>query len=420
MLERFGIPVADHLDCRRRWDFIRISCRRQRSAFSQNVLFLIGSFIAGIPIRGMAKPKPGSKPTTKPSTPKAPPPSSIPAPFSPAPEKLKTFLSTLSPNHIYITSLDSHPRDFKRRIFAVPLILNIFLAILLLYRLQFATVTYFSIFTAILGYDSPAKIDTKNSDALSLLGTVGERVLMFTGDFVLVRFVGLWPWGFFLGTNGESSPVGWRRWIGFRDVEIVIRRSRRWDVPLFTKEDGSEEPRGAVREQWLDEGREGKVFAKRVLPAVERNWVKNKTSYLMLDQNWDLFFTGMLKAHALCDAGENALEDFRTAVLVYSERSGWLSWEVWKDHGEGTGDEGTRKLQLIKDKLTLMGKENLFFRWIEVVQSETSQTGPFTAERQKKAVQKIKEEFKEREVDFDEFWADVGGVESMPGMEITC
>ena len=38
--------------------------------------------------------------------------------------------------------------------------------------------------------------------------------------------------------------------------------------------------------------------------------------------------------------------------------------------------------------------------------------------RQKKAVQKIKREFEEQGVDFDEFWGSVGGVEGMPGMEI--
>ena len=252
-----------------------------------------------------------------------------------------------------------------------------------------------------------------------LVGLGGERALMFLGDFMLLRFVGMWPWGFFLGWKGEASPVGWRRWAGFRDVEIVVRRSRRWDVPLFTKEDGSEELRGAVREQWVEAGKEGKEFRERIMPAVERNYVRNKTSYMMLDKSWDLFFTGMLKAHALVDEEENKLEDFRTAVLVHSERHGWLTWEVWKEHEEGSGDEGTRKLQLIKDKLTLMGKENLFFRWIEVVQSETSQPGPFTVERRRKAVQKIKMEFEDRKVDFDEFWEDVGGVESMPGMEIT-
>ena len=33
-------------------------------------------------------------------------------------------------------------------------------------------------------------------------------------------------------------------------------------------------------------------------------------------------------------------------------------------------------------------------------------------------VQKIKAEFEERGVEFEEFWQSVGGVESMPGMEI--
>ena len=36
---------------------------------------------------------------------------------------------------------------------------------------------------------------------------------------------------------------------------------------------------------------------------------------------------------------------------------------------------------MIKNNLTALGKENLFFRWIEIVQSETSQTGSFTGER---------------------------------------
>lgn len=38
--------------------------------------------------------------------------------------------------------------------------------------------------------------------------------------------------------------------------------------------------------------------------------------------------------------------------------------------------------------------------------------------RQKKAVQKIRMEFEEQGVEFEEFWENVGGVESMPGMEI--
>ena len=280
---------------------------------------------------------------------------------------------------------------------------------------------------------------------------------MFAGDFLLFRFVGMWPWDFFLGKGGEASPVGWRRWVRFRDVEVVVRRSRRWDVPLFAKEtSGEADMRGEVgkrdgaKEEWLQEGRQGKLFKERVLPAVDKNWVKNKTSYQMLDQNWDLYFSGMIEAQALVDAGKNKTRDFRTSVLVHTEKWGWLIWEVWREQEEGAENEGTKKLQLIKNKLTAMGKENLFFRWIEVVQSETSQTGPFTPERyvhfkavpspfvsvsllgilahdeiltpnshrQKKAVQKIREEFEDQGVDFEQFWESVGGLEGMPGMEI--
>ncbi len=212
---------------------------------------------------------------------------------------------------------------------------------------------------------------------------------MFVGDFLLFRFVGMWPWEFFLGKGEEASPVGWRRWCGFRDVEVVVRRSRRWAVPLFAKEEGGSgdtrgqvEKRDGVKEEWLQEGREGKLCKEKVLPAVDKGWMRDRTSYQMLDQNWDLYFSGMIEAQALVDEGKNKPDDFRTSVLVHTEKWSWLIWEVWREQQEeGTEDEGTKKLQLIKNKLTAMGKENLFFRWIEVVQSETSQPGPFTAER---------------------------------------
>ena len=213
---------------------------------------------------------------------------------------------------------------------------------------------------------------------------------MFVGDFFLFRFVGMWPWDFFLGKGGEASPVGWRRWCGFRDVEIVVRRSRRWFVPLFASEKeesgsgdvrGEVEKRDGVREDWLGEGKEGRLFSEKVLPAVGKDLVRNKTSYQMLDQNWDLYFSGMIEAQALVDEGKNKVDDFRTSLLAHTEKWGWVIWEVWPEQEEGAEDEGAKKLQLIKNRLTAMGKENLFFRWIEVLQSETSQPGPFTAER---------------------------------------
>ncbi|CAD6571948.1 MAG: hypothetical protein ASARMPRED_004927 [Alectoria sarmentosa] len=314
----------------------------------------------------MAKPKKSSgKPAAKPTTSNTSLTAPIPSPFKPAPAELSTFLGTLtSKSHLYIVHLDTHPLGFKRRIFAVPLLLNIFILILLVFRLQKALPTYFFLLLSVLGYDSPANIDKENTDQLALLGISGERTLMFAGDFLLFRFVGMWPWDFFLG-----------------------------------------------------KGREGKLFKERVLPAVDKEWVRNKTSYQMLDQNWDLYFSGMIEAQALVDEAKNKTDDFQTSVLVHTDKWGWLIWEVWREHEEGAEDEGTKKLQLIKNRLTAMGKENLFFRWIEVVQSETSQPGPFTVERQKKAVQKIRGEFQDQGVEFEEFWESVGGVEGMPGME---
>ncbi|KAL9070385.1 MAG: hypothetical protein Q9161_004944 [Pseudevernia consocians] len=346
----------------------------------------------------MPKPKKSSgKPSTKPTTSNASSTSPLDPPFKPVPAELLTFLNTLtSKSHIYILNLDTHPLAFKRRIFAVPLLLNIFILVLLVFRLQSALPTYFFLLLSILGHESPANIDKKNTNQLALLGISGERTLMFAGDFLLFRFVGMWPWDFFLGKGGEASPEG----SGEGDMR------------------GEVEKREGVKEEWLQEGRQGTLFKERVLPAVDKGWVKNKTSYQMLDQNWDLYFSGMIEAQALVDGGKNKMDDFRTSVLVHTEKWGWLIWEVWREHEEGAEDEGTKKLQLIKNNLTAMGKENLFFRWVEIVQSETSQTGPFTAERQKTAVQKIKREFEEQGVDFEEFWGSVGGVEGMPGMEI--
>lgn len=66
-----------------------------------------------------------------------------------------------------------------------------------------------------------------------------------------------------------------------------------------------------------------------------------------------------------------------------------------------------------------MGKENLFFRWIEIVQFESSQPGGFTQERQTRAVGQAKQAFKEQGVDFEEFVKSVGGMDAMPGVETT-
>lgn len=241
----------------------------------------------------------------------------------------------------------------------------------------------------------------------------------------------MWPWGFFLGWAGEASPVGWRRWVGFRGCEVVVRRSRRvWDRDVFgvgerdedgdrDEKEGLEEGKEGVKSTFLLEGKQGRVWQERVEPAIERRLMQGKTAYALMDKNWELDFSGMIKAHDMVDKEEIGIDAFKTAVWVYSEQWGWVGVEVWREQELGEGDEGTRKLQGIKDGLTRMGKENLFFRIVEVVQSETSQPGPFTKEKQKKAARSIREEFERQNVDNDAFWDGFGGVESMPGLEST-
>ena len=279
--------------------------------------------------------------------------------------------------------------------------MNIVFALLLLWRARIALPSYFGILAATLGFDNGVNVDIANTDWPVLVDITIRRTMMFFFDFALVTFVVPWPVDFFLGK--PANPCLWRWRVGFRDQEIVVRRSRRWDRKL--------------EKGWLaEEGAEGVVHKERIVPAVDREWVKTKTGYLMMDKSWDLDFAGMLTAHEMVERGKATLEDFQKAVFVHTEDFGWLVWSVWK-LDEGAQEEGRQKVVLFKDKLTAMGKENLFFQWIELIQFETSQPGGFTAERQEIAMEKARELFEAQGVDFDKFWKEVGGVQGLPGMD---
>jgi hypothetical protein len=110
-----------------------------------------------------------------------------------------------------------------------------------------------------------------------------------------------------------------------------------------------------------------------------------------------------------------ALEAFRLIVLVHQEEYGWMV----VDHklGESDAEEARRRqVFLFKDALSAIGKEDLFFRWIEVVQFEASQPGGFSADRQEVVAQQIRELFQKEGVDFDQLWKDTVGSEGIAGM----
>jgi hypothetical protein len=142
-----------------------------------------------------------------------------------------------------------------------------------------------------------------------------------------------------------------------------------------------------------------------------------KTGYSMLDKNWDLDWRMMILSTMMVEKKEMSMDDFATTVFVHSEQFGWVVFDAQEAGESRKEDEGRKTILAFKDKLTLMGKENLFFRWIELVQFESSQPGGFGSERQQEAMRKAKEMFEAQGVDFEKFWAEIGGIEGMPGMD---
>jgi hypothetical protein len=63
-----------------------------------------------------------------------------------------------------------------------------------------------------------------------------------------------------------------------------------------------------------------------------------------------------------------------------------------------------------------MGHEDLFYRWVELVQYESTMPGGFTEGRQARAMQEARRMFNEAGVDFAKFWEEVGGSQGMPGL----
>jgi hypothetical protein len=134
----------------------------------------------------------------------------------------------------------------------------------------------------------------------------------------------------------------------------------------------------------------------------------------------------MIKAHALVTPPSQKdstpalpLDEFRTAVLVNTDTDGWLIWRVGdEDTPEGrTRTKQRDQIIAFKDKLSDMGHEDLFFRWVELIQYESTRPGGFTAERQQAAMVQAKALFEEAGVDFATFWAEVGGMEGFGDTE---
>lgn len=330
----------------------------------------------------------------------------IPPPFVGAPSSLAPLLDTLDKSKVYIIHIDRHPAGFKKRIFTVPVILNATIFVLLLWRLYAAVPTYLSLFLAITGQRADPAAHTGKTSKLYLLGIVLRRTLMLAIDYCLVTIVWPWPVSFF--AERPANPALWRWMIGFRDEEIYVRVSRGWGAQDLLP------PAALCGKSSSKAGAESPFFKVRVLPALEPTFMQ-KTGYLMMGKDWDLDFAAIIQATKLVDSKTIALGELEKKVVVWAGPADGSTgmWAVWEIHtlDKGAEDEGRRKIVEFRDKLAAMGKEDLFFRWVEVIQFESSQPGGFTDERRAQAATKVAELFKQHGVDFDEFASSVGGLQ---------
>jgi hypothetical protein len=319
----------------------------------------------------------------------------IPVPFTKAPGSLATFLDQLDPAQVYITHVDRSPPAHKKQIFLIPVLLNASIAVLLLWRIYAAVPVYWAILEALLGYDSVARVDTANTTRGKQVEILLKRTSMFVLDFFLFRLVGPWPLTFFL--ERPCNPVIWRWTLGYQKEEVVVRVSRGW---------GAEDLMQGVKQ-----GQENAFFKNRILPAIEKQFMRTKTGYLMMDKSWDLDFQLMLDAHTLMKQEKLRTKDLDKFVLVHQDAMGWIAWQ-WETDVDII-EERRKKVVAFKEQLTKMGKEGLFFRWMEIVEQERDRDGGFTPERQERVAMKVQAAFEKEGVDFEELSRRIGGLEEL-------
>ncbi|ROW15649.1 hypothetical protein VPNG_02073 [Cytospora leucostoma] len=326
-----------------------------------------------------------------------------PQPFKRAPEALRPFTATLSPKHVYITHVDRKPIDFKRKIFAVPVALNLGIVALFVWRTLYVAPWYFALLTSALGYDNETTVAAAEATWGFIAWTVARRAFTFLLDFVLVVFVWPWPLEFVYSGRGQGSPVQWRWNVGFREKEVYVRRSRpTWDGNVAAAVKG-------------DDFSAKSHLMTNIGMATSPTLLNEKTGYLTMNNEWDLDWSAMVRATKLVDDKTIPLDAFRVVVLVHHEQCGWLTLEV--DAGEDKQDDA-RRLQVFafRDALAAVGKEDLFYRWIEIVQFESSQPDGFGPEKQVEVAKKIRDLFEEQGIDFDRFWKDSVGSDGLADM----
>lgn len=179
----------------------------------------------------------------------------------------------------------------------------------------------------------------------------------------------------------------------------MIRASRHWGVKELL--------------EGVAEGEENAFFTGKILPAIERHYVRSKTGLLMQSGEWELDFASMLDAHTLVEERkEMSFADLDRLVLAcLPGRHGWVAWR-WEREGDVI-EFRRRKVVQFKEALVGLGKESLFWRWAEIVEEEREGDGGFSVEGQGRVVRRVAEAFEREGVDFEEVVGRIGGLEEV-------
>ncbi|KAF1982262.1 hypothetical protein K402DRAFT_448772 [Aulographum hederae CBS 113979] len=370
-------------------------------------------------------------PTVKPSTSSTTP--KIPPPFTPAPASLTPFLPLLPQKHaLYILHTDALPPRHKRNIFLIPILLNGSIALLLLWRLFVILPWYFALISG--GLDNSTKdVFGKRLDGRTagmIVWLILRRAATFALDYVLVTVVGKWPYTFFAAQEPVGNPLAWRWELGCREKEVIVRVSRGWGAAEMLGYDP--DAPGTVGKK----GEESPWWRTRVLPALDEEVLgravggvgPGKTGYLLMGKDWDVDFRSCVYAHRLVDAGKMDMKEFEgVKVLLWVPTSGkpvlerdgderdeeegeWVVWNVYSVSDEERDERQRGDLVRMKTRLERLGKEGLFFRWIEVMQEEGAREGEWGVERQMKLEERVKRLFESEGVDVEELMRGMSGV----------
>ncbi|KZZ94643.1 hypothetical protein AAP_01943 [Ascosphaera apis ARSEF 7405] len=357
--------------------------------------------------------------------------------FQPIPRALDSFVKHLDPQHVYIIHLDREDRTVKFYAMFVSFFINMCIVAFALYRLYVGFFSYPAMISALWNKNSPARNMPADATAQTTIWMLFYRTSGIMIDYLVLNFLVPLPCQFFF-----EGPVAWRRAIGFMVTEVVVRKDRGWAKTLET-------------DHWYKELKNDTI-EEVIIPATAAERL-GKTGYYLMDTNWSIDFNAMIQAHRYITQRKAHFDDFRTACLINpdaaseakrkatreyvktrrdqekakqndsesvgssskssssNEDNGWLIWRVDPfDEKEEEKESSQRdKMEQIREKLIDLDKEDVFYRWIEILQFEMSGPGEWDAEKQRKCDDQTRELFKENGLDFDEFYEGIGGMEGV-------